>query len=133
MSLDPCASICGEHLAAFSAWQSHATLPLCPHFSYPATFELTLQGSAHLFLACCCDTVLWISHLVCPVGNAAALCALFLPSPLFMPLHRETVSQDEVESLLKLFLQTCFFQTPTRYLGRQAFASSSSLFILKKI
>lgn len=51
---------------------------------------------------------------------------------LLFSCHYTESSQDEVVSLLKRFLETCVCQTPTRYLGRWAFASSSSLIILKK-
>lgn len=82
MSPDLSTTICREHLAVLSVQQSHKALPPCALFSYLVTFELTLQDSAHLLLASCCVSVLWISHLLCAAGNAAALHCLLLPSPL---------------------------------------------------
>lgn len=132
MCPDLSTTICREHLAVLSGQQSHKALPPCALFSYLVAFELTLQDSVHLLLASCCVSVLWISHLLCAAGSAAALHCLLLPSPLPMPLHRELLLQDEVVSLPKVFLETCFFQTPTRCIRRWAFTSSSSLSILKK-
>lgn len=82
MSPDLSTIICREHLAVLSVQQSHKAPPPCALFSYLVTFELTLQDSAHLLLASCCVSVLWISHLLCAAGNAAALHCLLLPSPL---------------------------------------------------
>lgn len=127
MSPVPSTAICRGHFAVLSVRQSHKALPPCARFSHLAAFELTLQDSVHLLLASCCVSVLWVSHLPCAAGSAAALHCLLLPSPFSVPLHRELLSQDEVVSLPKVFLETCFFQTPTRYLRRWAFTSSFSL------
>lgn len=111
MSPDLSTTICREHLAVLSAWQSHKALPPCVLFSYLVAFELTLQDSVHLLLASCCVSVLWISHLLCADGSAAALHCLLLPSPLSMSLHRELLSKDVVVSLPKVFREICFLQT----------------------
>lgn len=108
--------------------ESHSSPTSCL-FPYSTAFELTPHSPAHLFLACCWVSVGRISRLACASGKAAVLLGLPLPSPFFTPLCRELVLQDRVASLTKLFLETCFFQTPTRYFRRKAFASPSSLFI----
>lgn len=93
MSPDLSTTICREHFAVLSVWQSHKALPPCALFSYLVAFELTLQDFVHLLLASCCVSVVRISHLQCATGSAAAL-HCFLPSPLSMPLHRGLLSQD---------------------------------------
>lgn len=123
MSSDTSTSICGEHLAALPVQQSHAALPPRALFSSPVIFELTLQESCLLL---CLSSLDFPSGLCCTALSAPAI------SFVFMPLHRELVLQDEVVSLPTLFLETCFFKTPMRYLRKWVFASSSSLFILKK-
>lgn len=116
-------AICREHLAVLSVWQSHKAPPPCALFSYLVAFELTLQDSVHLLLASCCVSVLWISHLLCAAGSAAALHCLLLPSPLSMSLHSELLLKDEVVSLPKVFLETCFLQTRYQISQERSFIS----------
>lgn len=134
ISSDPGASTCWEHLAALSVTQA---FHLVPFFFFSLLHQIQADSSRLCRPISC--LLLCLSSLNFPSGLSCwQFCCTALPVPavsfFHVTLHRASWSSKTKAVSLpsKFFLETCFFQTPARYLRRWLFASSSLLYIKNK-